>query len=368
MESRTKASPPQAGTTIWICPECGGVEQHKRSCVHRARPSIADRVVLILAVAAILSMIVSSRAALSNAAAEDASEKGGRPAFVRTDPDQDAKVTWSPERPIQGTLFVVRVSGGQAPVAGVFAGERLHFQPADSGGWWSLAAVPIDSAGTLKLSVSFSEPQGTSPAVRGSAEAVATGGAIPSVNVSVPIARGAYTLEKLTVAPQYTALSAALERRTQNESARALAAARGAHATAALWTDSPVQRPRTTRITSGFGNGREFNGKVDSRHMGTDFEGAVGQPVLAAAKGVVRIVDQFYLGGNVIYLDHGGGLTSAYLHLSQQLVKQGDTVQAGQRIGLVGATGRVTGPHLHWIVRYGSVTVDPLSWVGIGVP
>ena len=65
---------------------------------------------------------------------------------------------------------------------------------------------------------------------------------------------------------------------------------------------------------------REFNGTVTSRHMGTDFKGATGDPVRAANRGVVRIVGHFYLGGNVIYIDHGAGLTSAYLHLSRQLV------------------------------------------------
>jgi murein DD-endopeptidase MepM/ murein hydrolase activator NlpD len=76
---------------------------------------------------------------------------------------------------------------------------------------------------------------------------------------------------------------------------------------------------------------------------------------------VVRIVGRFYLGGNVIYVDHGAGLTSAYLHLSRQLVAEGDTVERGEPIGKVGATGRVTGPHLHLIVRYGRITVDPQS-------
>ncbi len=99
--------------------------------------------------------------------------------------------------------------------------------------------------------------------------------------------------------------------------------------------------------------------------MGTDFAGTVGAPVVAANRGVVRIVGAFYNGGNVIYVDHGAGLTSAYLHLSKQLVAVGDTVERGQRIGLVGATGRVTGPHLHLIVRYGDITVDPLSLFAI---
>ncbi len=95
--------------------------------------------------------------------------------------------------------------------------------------------------------------------------------------------------------------------------------------------------------------------------MGTDFAGATGAPVQAANRGVVRIVDSFFYGGNVVYIDHGAGLSSAYLHLSEQLVASGDTVERNQVIGRVGATGRVTGPHLHFIVRYGAVTVDPLS-------
>lgn len=99
--------------------------------------------------------------------------------------------------------------------------------------------------------------------------------------------------------------------------------------------------------------------------MGTDFAGAVGAPVLAANRGVVRLVDAFYLGGNVIYIDHGAGLVTAYLHLSKQLVAEGDTVSRGDVIGHVGATGRVTGPHLHFIARYGNITVDGTTLIGL---
>jgi murein DD-endopeptidase MepM/ murein hydrolase activator NlpD len=133
-----------------------------------------------------------------------------------------------------------------------------------------------------------------------------------------------------------------------------------AHTTPRLWAE-PFTHPRDSRITSGFGGGREYNGQITSRHMGTDFAGAVGAPVRAANRGVVRIVDAFFYGGNVVYIDHGAGLSSAYLHLSEHLVSVGDTVTRGQQVGRVGATGRVTGPHLHLIVRYGSITVDPVS-------
>jgi murein DD-endopeptidase MepM/ murein hydrolase activator NlpD len=98
--------------------------------------------------------------------------------------------------------------------------------------------------------------------------------------------------------------------------------------------------------------------------MGTDYAGATGSPVFAANRGVVRLVDRFHLGGNVVYLDHGAGLVTAYLHLSRTRVAAGDTVGRGQRIGDVGATGRVTGPHLHFIARYGQITVNPVSLIG----
>jgi murein DD-endopeptidase MepM/ murein hydrolase activator NlpD len=87
--------------------------------------------------------------------------------------------------------------------------------------------------------------------------------------------------------------------------------------------------------------------------------------VRAANRGVVALVDNFFLAGNVVYIDHGGGLVTAYFHLSKPLVAVGDTVARGQQIGLVGATGRVTGPHLHWAARYGTITVNPLDLMAL---
>ena len=95
--------------------------------------------------------------------------------------------------------------------------------------------------------------------------------------------------------------------------------------------------------------------------MGTDYAGRLGAPVRAAGRGVVALVADFYLAGHAVYLDHGGGLVTGYFHLSRVDVATGDTVAAGQRIGAVGRSGRATGPHLHWIARYGGITVDPAS-------
>jgi murein DD-endopeptidase MepM/ murein hydrolase activator NlpD len=246
-------------------------------------------------------------------------------------------------------LFRVRVFGAasESRLGGFAAGEPLHF--ADSAGFSeSLAPVPIDEDGPLPVVV-----------------LCRTAARFDSLVARVPTARGDYPVERLRVAPAFVRPpDSALAARIRRETARATDMARASHGTPRLWLE-PFMVPRTSRVTSGFGFAREFNGTITSRHMGTDFAGVTGAPVNAANRGVVRIVDAFYYGGNVVYLDHGEGLTSAYLHLSKQLVSAGDTVERGQVIGQVGATGRVTGPHLHLIVRYGAVTVDPVSLFAI---
>ena len=136
------------------------------------------------------------------------------------------------------------------------------------------------------------------------------------------------------------------------------------HRTPKLWHGA-FQRPRPSRITSVFGTGREFNGVVQSRHLGLDFDGSVGSTIRAANSGVVTLVGNYYYSGNLVVINHGAGLATAYLHMSKVLVNPGDTVSRGQLIGLVGATGRVTGPHLHWIAKYGAVSVNPMSLLDV---
>lgn len=261
--------------------------------------------------------------------------------------DPAPAVSWSPVIPRQGTLFRVRVRDTvDAGWKGEVAGEALHFTRDRAEGFSALAAVPIDAPDSVVLRV------------RGSGV---------SVTRSVPVGRGAYRVERLQVAPRFgTRPDSALAERLAYESMQARGVACRAHHTPRLWKE-PFVRPRPGRVTSGFGGSREFNGVVQSRHMGTDLAGAVGAPIRATNRGVVALVGDFFLGGRVVYLDHGAGLVSAYLHLSKVEVSEGDTVPAGGLVGRVGATGRVTGPHLHWIVRYGSVTVDPMSLFTAGV-
>jgi murein DD-endopeptidase MepM/ murein hydrolase activator NlpD len=188
----------------------------------------------------------------------------------------------------------------------------------------------------------------------GSADTLRAAAIVPKVQVAT---------SNLSVAPQFSRpMDAETAARVARESARAREVGRAAHGTPRLWT-TPFRRPRTSVITSRFGSGRVFNGEVTSRHLGVDFRGAVGEEVRAANRGIVALVDTFFLAGRLIYIDHGAGVTTAYLHLSEALVAEGDTVVRGQVIGRVGGTGRVTAPHLHWAARYGAINVNPLDLV-----
>jgi len=112
-----------------------------------------------------------------------------------------------------------------------------------------------------------------------------------------------------------------------------------------------------------FGHRRFFNGEPRAPHGGADLRAAEGTPVLASNDGTVVLAEPLFFSGNAIFLDHGSGVYSVYLHLSEFAVSAGDQVRQGEVIGESGSTGRVTGPHLHWGVRILGARVDPFSLV-----
>lgn len=124
-------------------------------------------------------------------------------------------------------------------------------------------------------------------------------------------------------------------------------------------TSAAFQLPASGRLSSQFGVQRILNGLPRSPHAGLDVAVGTGTPIHSAAAGVVLDTGNYYFGGNMVWIDHGNALLSAYSHLSAIKVRAGERVEKGQLVGLAGMTGRATGPHLHWSVLLNSVLVEP---------
>jgi murein DD-endopeptidase MepM/ murein hydrolase activator NlpD len=124
-------------------------------------------------------------------------------------------------------------------------------------------------------------------------------------------------------------------------------------------TNAAFALPAQGRLSSRFGVARVLNGKPRSPHAALDIAIGVGTPITAPADGVVIDTGDYYYCGNSLFIDHGNGLITMYCHLSEFIAKVGDAVKQGQRVALSGATGRITGPHLHWSVFLNGVSVEP---------
>jgi murein DD-endopeptidase MepM/ murein hydrolase activator NlpD len=274
----------------------------------------------------------------------------GQPA-VAQNVEHSAEVAWRPQVPLQGSLVVlgVRVPTGKTALAvrGVLAGEPLHFERV--GDWFhAVGGVPLDAHDRVMARIVIERAAGPSD----------------TVLAVLPVAIRKAPRERLSADPDLVQPPESLAPRIRAERAIVRKLKERAHDGPRLWRE-PFTRPRPGPVSSGFGGARVFNGVTRSRHLGVDFSADVGEPVRAANRAVVTFVGALYFSGNTIFLDHGGGLLTAYLHLSRALVARGDTVSAGQLIGRVGATGRVTGPNLHWLASYGNVMVDPMDLLTI---
>jgi murein DD-endopeptidase MepM/ murein hydrolase activator NlpD len=171
----------------------------------------------------------------------------------------------------------------------------------------------------------------------------------------------AYAEQRLTVAPRTVELSP--EDLARHERERSHQQAVMARFTEPLPHDLRMQAPVDGRPSSSFGLRRVFNGQARQPHSGMDIAAAAGTPVLAAL--AARVVDtgDYFFNGQTVWLDHGGGLLSMLCHLRRIEVQVGDVLTVGQRLGAVGATGRVTGPHLHWSVLLNRTAVDPALFI-----
>jgi murein DD-endopeptidase MepM/ murein hydrolase activator NlpD len=247
-------------------------------------------------------------------------------------------------------------------VTGTMAGEPLHFRLLDGDRMQALGAIPIDASDSVVAQVVVERQSGALDSMRLALK-------YPHQAPPAGQSRGRPArASRLRVDPKFTRrLDSATEARVERENELARLVGHRAQDTPQLWTES-FARPRQSRVTSRFGTGRVFNGRVSSSHLGIDYRGATGEPIYAANRGVVALVDSFFLAGNVVYIDHGDGIVTGYFHMSLPKVAVGDTVQRGQEIGLVGATGRVTAAHLHWSARFGALTIDPADLLSLKPP
>ena len=131
-----------------------------------------------------------------------------------------------------------------------------------------------------------------------------------------------------------------------------------------LWQGG-FRLPMSSEITSPFGNKRVFNGRLKSFHNGIDFRARTPKTVFAANSGVVKLAENLFYSGNAVVIDHGTGIFTIYAHLSRIDVSPGQHIEKGQRLGLTGATGRISGPHLHWGVKVNGVAVNPMQLIKI---
>ena len=281
---------------------------------------------------------------------------------------QQPRLTIDPREPSGGSLVRLTIDrldrhdDSVVDITGTMAGEPLHFRDATNGRRQALGAVPIDVSDSLVAHVKVVRSSGA-------IDTLSVRLAFPHHPPPVPQARGRVAgASRLHVDPRFTRrLDSQTEARIEHENELAREIGRRAQSTPQLWTN-PFLRPRPAKVTSRFGSGRVFNGRVSSSHLGIDYRGSTGDPIFAANRGVVALVDSFFLAGNVVYIDHGNGIVTGYFHMSQQEVAAGDTVDRGQEIGRVGATGRVTGPHLHWSARFGALTIDPADLLSLKSP
>lgn len=235
--------------------------------------------------------------------------------------------------------FKLKGEAGRAPVV-TYDGKRAMVVR-DSDGWVAVVGIPLS----------------TTPG-----KAVVDVQSDAKIELPFDVANKEYSTQRLKVAGKHVDLAKADLERSQKERVRIQAAL-------ATFTDvqpatlkmkQPVPGPRS----SSYGLRRVFNDQPRNPHTGMDIAAATGTPIEAPADGTVIETGDFFFNGNTVFIDHGLGLITMYCHMSAIDVKPGQKVKTGEAIGKVGATGRVTGPHLHWGITLNRTMVDPALFLG----
>lgn len=266
---------------------------------------------------------------------------------VQTAPARPALTLATRARAIQPGELVLVTATGAAPIERVRArafGRDFAAFKVDAKTWQVLVGIDLTTApGAYSVVVEAASASGSALTATHTLKVGAK--AFPTRTLTVD---DAFVNPPETAAARIADDAKALERCWANPSPER------------LWTGAFV-RPVPQEANSAFGSRSVFNGQARNPHSGADFRSPAGQAVKAPNAGRVVLAKDLYYSGGTVVIDHGLGLFSLFAHLSSIDVKDGATVAAGDVVGKVGATGRVTGPHLHWMVRITGARIDPLA-------
>ena len=263
-------------------------------------------------------------------------------------------IRWQPALLVNGApiAFDVAPPVRLSQLSAKWLGHQVWFSyDAVSKVWYGIAGVSLETRpGTYALELTGTTSQG----------------AAVSFTRKIMVRAANYPSIKVTVAKRFTEPSPAqLERIHQDKTIKQDVFQ---HTDPDREWSGKFLAPVVAPVSDAFGTRRTFNGKVQSMHQGLDYGVPTGTPVSAANAGIVLLAGPLYFEGNCVVLDHGQGLLTLYLHLSEIKVKQGERVAAGREIGRSGGTGRATGPHLHFAVRWQGVYLNPATLPALKLP
>ena len=264
------------------------------------------------------------------------------------------QVRFEPARLVNGApaLLYVLPPVGLKALSGSWMGHKLYFSfDPDNRCWYALFGASLNSApGTYKLSLEGETDTGNTV----------------SFEQNLEVASEPYVTVELKVAHKFTAPNRRLLKRIRREEIlkhRIFEESSGKQ----LWAGDFVA-PVSESVSEPFGVRRVFNGELKTEHQGMDYHAPRGTRVVAANSGTVLLARRLFFEGNCVIVDHGQGLMTLYMHLSKFKVRKGQKVRRGQLLGLSGATGRATGPHLHLAVRWEGIYLDPAKLLKLDLP
>jgi murein DD-endopeptidase MepM/ murein hydrolase activator NlpD len=263
-------------------------------------------------------------------------------------------VSWTPQTIASGSpcLFKISMLTEPSSIDGTWQGQPLSFVPADDRHvWYALVGVDVEAKpGSYELALVATMPDGK----------------IERFQRQLVVSAAKYKTEVLHVPQRFVKPDP--EALVRIEADRQLKKTAFAQQVPLPEWSGKFEVPVNTQPSEGFGTRRTFNGQLASIHKGMDYHAAPGTPVSAANGGEVVLAAPLFYEGNCVIVNHGQQFLTIYMHLSKLLVKEGDKVEKGQQIGLSGATGRATGPHLHVAVRWQGSYLDPAQLWALPLP